>query len=97
MHKLPVEDTGALGVRGEQPNHKCDFQLEIKGKPERKREEKKKKEKERKMENWNQDQQRQMEITGRQQHRQKEQRQDKGSEIKESMYRVRVAEPSLES
>lgn len=36
MHKLPVEDTGALGVRGEQPNDKCDFQLEIKGKPERK-------------------------------------------------------------
>lgn len=47
MHKLPVEDTGALGVRGEQPNHKCDFQLEIKGKPERKREEKKKRERER--------------------------------------------------
>lgn len=57
MHKLPVEDTGALGVRGEQPNHKCDFQLEIKGKPERKREEKKR-ERERKMENWNQDQHR---------------------------------------
>lgn len=47
MHKLPVEDTGALGVRGEQPNHKSDFQLEIKGKPERKREEKKETERER--------------------------------------------------
>lgn len=45
MHKLPVEDTGALGVRREQPNHKCDFQLEIKGKPERKREGKKRKRK----------------------------------------------------
>lgn len=35
VHKLPVEDAGALGVRGEQPDHKCDFQFEIKGKPER--------------------------------------------------------------
>lgn len=47
MHKLPVEDTGALGVRGEQPNHKCNFQLEIKGKPERKMEEKKERDRER--------------------------------------------------
>lgn len=47
MHKLPVEDTGALGVRGEQPNHKCNFQLEIKGKPERKRGKKKEEERER--------------------------------------------------
>lgn len=73
MHKLPVEDTGALGVRREQPNHKCDFQLEIKGKPERKREGKKRKEKE--GERWrleSRSSQRQMEITSRQQHRQKE-------------------------
>lgn len=35
MNKLPVEDAGTLGVRRKQPNHKCDFQLEIKGKPER--------------------------------------------------------------
>lgn len=47
VHKLPVEDTGALGVRGEQPNHKCNFQLEIKGKPERKMEEKKERDRER--------------------------------------------------
>lgn len=35
MNKLPVEYAGALGVRREQPDHKCDFQLEIKRKPER--------------------------------------------------------------
>lgn len=35
MNKLPVENAGALGVRREQPDHKCDFQLEIKRKPER--------------------------------------------------------------
>lgn len=97
MHKLPVEDTGALGVRGEQPNHKCDFQLEIKGKPERKREEKKKREREKDGELESRSAQRQMERTGREQHRQKEQRQDKGSETKESIYQVRIVEPSLES
>lgn len=35
MNKLPVQDAGSLGIRREQPDHKCDFQLEIKGKPER--------------------------------------------------------------
>lgn len=53
MHKLPVEDTGALGVRGEQPNHKCDFQLKIKRKPERKREGEREKKREREKENEN--------------------------------------------
>lgn len=96
MHKLPVEDTGALGVRGEQPNHKCDFQLEIKGKPERKRGGGAGKEREKDGELESRSAQRQMEITGREQHRQKEQRQDNGSETKESMYQVRIAEPSLE-
>lgn len=76
VHKLPVEDTGALGVRREQPNHKCDFQLEIKGKPERKREggkkKKRKENREKDGELESRSLQRQMEIIGRQQHRQKE-------------------------
>jgi len=64
VYKLPVEDTGALGVRGEQPNHKCDFQLEIKRKPERKREEKKR-EREKDGELESRSAQRQVEVTGR--------------------------------
>lgn len=96
MHKLPVEDTGALGVRGEQPNHKCDFQLEIKRKPERKRKEKKKR-REKDGELESRSAQRQMEITSREQHRQKEHRQGKGSETRESIIQVRKAEPFLKS
>lgn len=97
MHKLPVEDTGALGVRGEQPNHKCDFQLEIKGKPERKRNEKKKKKREKDGELESRSTQRQMEITSKEQHRQKECRQGKDSETRESIIQVRKVEPFLES
>lgn len=93
MHKLSVEDTGALGVRGEQPNHKCDFQLEIKGKPERKRKKKKKKKKEKDGELESRSAQRQKETTSREQHRQKKCRQGKGSETRESIIQVRKAEP----
>lgn len=92
MHKFPVEDTGTLGVRGEQPNHKCNFQLEIKGKPERKKNGKKKK-REKDGELESRSTQSKVEITSREQHKQKDCRQGKGSETRESIIQVRKAEP----
>lgn len=35
MHKLAVQDTGALRVRGQQPDDKSNLQLEIKRKPDK--------------------------------------------------------------
>lgn len=33
VDKLAVENTGALGVRGQEPDHKGDLQLKVKRKP----------------------------------------------------------------
>lgn len=33
VDKLAVEDTGALGVRGQEPDHKGNLQLKVKWKP----------------------------------------------------------------
>lgn len=86
MHKLPVEDTRALGVRGEQPNDKCDFQLEIKGKPEGKRWGEEERDREKDGELVSRLAQGQMETTGRKQYRQKEQRQDITAQKQKNQY-----------
>lgn len=33
MHELAVENAGALGVRGQQPYHKSNLELKVKGEP----------------------------------------------------------------
>lgn len=33
MHELAVENAGALGVRGQQPYHKSNLELEVEGEP----------------------------------------------------------------
>lgn len=33
MHELAVENTGALGVRGQQPYHKSNLELKVEGEP----------------------------------------------------------------